>query len=242
MRSAKNKLVAVSLYLLPCFIAGSFLTLQESAAADDAKIYRWKDASGQTHYSTTPQHNGQSEADLPDIRREDLSGKIKFLKQITPQSCAKSGGIDCSLGPDSGDGSVICLDGSKDSEEKFEEFCTKSSLESGFYLEYANEPLMRKHSEVFPRRGFSDTRTPTALVLEIRNLSGVDADDVEVYFRIPYVHPSRFPAEGPKEIQAFGVGSYRVPVAELPERVKLQHLSETVARISCSNCSKIRQK
>ncbi len=228
-----------SIVQLPRTLCAAMLSLAVTSNCA-AQVYRWVDDEGRTQYSTTPQHSGQSAVQLPEIHKENIDNRIEFLKDNAPVICQAHGGIDCSAGPDKSDGSVICRDGFTDAVQSFAEYCTDAKLESKFLIEFPQEPKHKLHREVFRGLQKVDSRQPVALVAELRNTSGIEATNIEVHFKVPYVMPRKFQAIGPTRIPAYGVATYEFPFAQLPPQATPRHIAEAKIRVRCKNCGSVR--
>lgn len=100
-----------------------------------------------------------------------------------PQTCRRKGGVDCTKGADE-DGSVICIDGSKDSAQKFSDECTTARIT------IVNEEIVGEEK-----------------LVAVRNLSSVTAKGIEV--SLSRLDRTKTRYEGPKEIEPFGVAEFR---------------------------------
>lgn len=219
--------------LLCCLVLG-LLTASPAAAGD---IYTWTDENGKVHYSTEP-HADAQKADLPEVRREDLDEKIKDIKGSTPPNCHKHGGVDCSRGSDS-DGSVICLDGFKDSMLPYRFSCLEARLRAS-ELNLLNGQhevigIINKDFEISEEQALQ--AGDMALLLTLRNNSSVEAFGVSVQVRTP--DGSKVEAAGPDKVEPFGVAEYQLPLKSLPERIALSRLDRLDFKVRCTNCRAI---
>lgn len=109
--------------------------------------------------------------------------KIDLPKMQIPLTCREHGGIDCTKGEDS-DGSVICVDGNLESEQKFSDECSTARI------------------VILTEDIKGDEK-----IISIRNMSGVKAIGVVVY--LTKLDRSQIKYSGPEEIEPFGVAEYR---------------------------------
>jgi len=99
-------------------------TFAYSTLALAEQIYKWTDNKGNVHYSTSASDSEALPAKLPELIKEEST----YKKQKLPETCSKHGGINCAAGADV-DGSVICLDGYKNADNRFNFSCTEARLE-----------------------------------------------------------------------------------------------------------------
>lgn len=147
-----------------------------------AQVYSWKDEKGQTHYSSKKNTKNAKPVDLPEIMKGDVAVPADLLV-----TCANHGGIDCEAGQDE-DGSVICRDGFKDAASRFIFTCKSTQLE------------LVNISKLDPASG--------EYTILIRNKQGVRAKKVEVAYQL--AKKNEIKLEGSKNINAFGVGEYKI--------------------------------
>lgn len=95
--------------------------------ADAQSVYKWTDADGNVHFSTSAPNPNAAPAALPELRRESVDARIEQLKATTPATCSQHGGVDCSRGADF-DGSVVCFDGFSDAILPFRVHCSEARL------------------------------------------------------------------------------------------------------------------
>ena len=127
-------------------------------------------------------------------------------------------GIDCRSGADS-DGSVICLDGFRDSEELFRFRCIESKL---------------KFQEVF--------LTDKTLLLTIRNISAVNARDISVFLEIKkgLIDKTTYPLLGDMQLEAYSLSDYTLELdGEEAKQLKEEEVMAGSLSIQCKNCSRI---
>ncbi len=170
-----------------------------------AEVYKWVDSEGVVHYSSEKEMPDAEPADLPRINRGEL--KLGHLKLV---SCDSHGGIDCQSGPDE-DGSVICLDGFKES--------------SAIYRFTCNSPKLKIAN-------ISKLDESGLFTVNIRNSKSVLAKNTTVYVELP--EKGEVELSGPKEIDAYGAGEFKL--AE--QYTAILTLQPTIAdiRVDCANC------
>ena len=195
------------------FIFSSFILIQGEFSFAEESVYKWTDKNGKVHFSTTkPKKNNAAPANLPQIKKVDMDQQIKRIKETTPRNCSARGGVDCESGPDK-DGSVICLDGFKDSVLPFESKCGQAKLQVD----------SAKFSEDF-----------SYLEVIIRNLSPVSAEGIQVLGRLK-AKPRRR-GVGPLKVEAYSVGEYKIPLETSVQRIA-PSLRVYSYKIRCDNCS-----
>lgn len=184
-------------------------------------IYTWKDENGRVVFGTKPPSDAATEANLPEINREDLELKIEKLKKNLPPNCIKHGGVDCSKGAD-GDGSVICLDGYKNAILPFRFKCRTASLAvSRIEIEVPNAA--------------SQSESMNNLQLVLRNLADVAAEDVQVEFIIS--KRSKIRANGPSRVEPFGIADYILPLTDGAKQLSPLTIGDIEFKARCANCS-----
>lgn len=223
LSSAIARLALLAFWLTPVF----------TYAADS--LYTWKDSEGRTHYSTTPQNPEAKEANLPDIKRENLSEKIDQLRSATPNTCHQHGGVDCSQGADA-DGSVVCIDGTRDAITPFQASCLEVKLSYGTptLLNDANEVL----GTVDQKLSISSQQLSlTSVHITLRNRSAVQATGVN----IKIVLPGSIPIDifGPDTVEPFGVADYIFPIKLVGRLITPHELREARFKVRCENCSSV---
>jgi len=198
-------------------------------------LYTWKDSEGRTHYSTTPQNPAATKADLPEIQRENISQKIKQVQSATPSTCQRHGGVDCSKGADS-DGSVVCVDGTRDAIASFSSLCMEVKLS------YETPTLHNENKELLGNVEKRLSITPEQLAsssvhITLRNRSAIRATGVN----IKIVLPTSVPIEifGPDTVEPFGVADYIFPIKLVGRSVAPHELREARFKVKCENCSSV---
>lgn len=212
-----KKKLAVKLLL--CTI----LTIGISKISYSQEIYTWTDESGTTHYSNEAKDKAAKSANLPDTERYNSDKRIKDLKKETERTCLNRGGVQCSLGEDT-DGSVVCSDGSRDSEETFIASCSEVKL------------IAELHK---PKKRLSKQLLQIPLNAEVRNQSSQEAKNVSVKVKLPQNPVSdefyELKLEGPTSISSFGVAQYTYSGKLIDDRVILKGIISA----DCENCLKI---
>lgn len=186
-------------------------------------IYTWTDAEGRTHYSNEAKDKSAKSATLPNTERYDSDKRIKDLKKEAERTCLNRGGVQCSLGEDQ-DGSVLCSDGSKDSEETFKASCSEVKLIAE----------IKK-----PKKRLSKQLLQIPLNAVVRNESSQDAKEVSVRVKLPETPNSdkfyELKLEGPTNIPSYGAGQYTYSGKLIDDRVVLKG----VITADCENCLKV---
>jgi hypothetical protein len=198
------------------------------AAAED--IYKWTDSQGQVHFSTSPRRGADTPAVLPSIQKENFDSRIQQIRDQTPKSCVKHGGIDCKKGPDT-DGSILCLDDYRDAVMPFRFACLESRLRVDA-LAYIGENGLPAR---LPPDGSAELYQ-LRLQLTIRNLSDVTAEGVKVVLS-PFMPGEELEAEGPATVEPYAVAYYTVPLAGKPVRKGVDGKQRSAYRVQCTNCS-----
>ena len=186
--------------LLQIFLV-SILLLSSQAFA--SPVYKWKDASGQVHFSSEKPFDGAKPADLPPIMRAEVPVMAKATL-----GCQSHGGTDCQAGADK-DGSVICYDGFREATQRFRMTCNSPKL---------------KISEV------GDVQPDGSFTVTVRNSKAVPAERARVEFKPEF--GKEVPLNGPSEIAAYGMAEYMfVPTdADIPQKkVELADLNLSCA-------------
>ena len=208
-----------------------------SSSALSEGIYTWVDENGKTHYSSTPRKNAKK-AQLPKIARENLNQKIKQIKEATPPNCLKHGGADCAQGADE-DGSVICLDGFKGAKLPYRFHCLEVRIRpSEVQLHDNNQEVLGVINRKAPiNKQIYPELHNMILFISLRNSSSVDAFGVEVSFTAGEFSA---PLPGPKNIEAFGIAEYSIPLSEFISETDGKKIADILYhlqyRISCTNC------
>lgn len=194
------------------------LSISSFAFADD--VYTWTDAEGNIHYSNTPSENQAQKAKLPEIEKQNIQSRIDELKNVVNQTCVKKGGVNCEAGADV-DGSVICVDGSKDSEENFREACSEVRLTAELVL---------------PPKKNNKKLTFLPITVSVRNTSAIKASEVRVELNMLRSLSGdvrqRVTLEGPTEIDGYGISEYTYTGKMIDERI----LRKANLKVSCQNC------
>lgn len=196
------------------------------ATADN--VYRHVDSSGRVTFSTSPQSETDRPEVLPDIKKVNIDGNIERLKESLPPTCDSHGGVDCSKPADS-DGSVVCRDGFRGAILHHDKFCKEAKLKSGKITYYAGDRQIV--------REMIRTEPLTAIKLDLRNLSALEAREVEVELVVSRWRTFRF--SGPSAVEGYGFAEYNLNVDdELRSEIRgrLRKIS-TVVR--CQNCSPV---
>ncbi len=190
-------------------------------------IYKRNDPSGKPVYSSTPSNSKDQPATLPSIEKENLGEKIARLKLQTPPSCFSHGGVDCAQGTDQ-DGSVICLDGFRDSLLLFHSNCTLSRLTTSGVV------LLNKEGKPLERKESAKAKT---LQLSLRNSTGVRAEGVKVVFVLPDFR--KITTFGPSEVEPYGIAEYIFHLDELSGRTAPRLSDRVQYKVTCENCSAV---
>lgn len=211
----------------------------EFCVADE--IYSWTDKNGKVHFSTKPVSPKASKADLPEVKRENLSEKIKEIKSLTPPNCSSHGGIDCSIGADE-DGSVICSDGYRDARLPYRFHCLEVRMTAG------NLELMTSEKEIVGiikrnealSRSMFDEHPDLSLHLVVRNNSSTAAFGVEVGIKAP--GREALDAQGPVSIEPYGIGEYHLPLKSFEPLLSISKIRQLSYNVKCTNCRSVRRK
>ena len=213
------------------FILFHFISLAESE-----EVFKWKDSKGDEYYSAKPRSPEDVPLRLPEIKKENLDERIKKIKEGTPNNCEQHGGIDCFKKADS-DGSVICLDGYRDSLLPFRFFCVEARLNSDLFLVFLNEPKQVKHK--LNLDGQTLSRKVFALKVAIRNLTPVEAFGIKVSIFIPGKGDKAIEAtaEGADVIEPYGFSEYVWNISS--QTLNKEQLRRASFRVFCSNCQAV---
>lgn len=198
--------------------------------ADSEPINTWVDENGVRHFSSDAKQKMPPtiplkppvEAKLPSIDKYDIESRIQNLKETSRKTCLNNGGINCEAGPDK-DGTVICADGSRDSEELFESACKEVRLISTLIVPEGRSNKMQMN---------------VPIKVDIRNESSMAAKNVSIRISYPASLTSEervhLNLEGPKEIPEFGIAQYTYTGKLIDNRIA----KRGNVNISCDNCWK----
>lgn len=205
------------------FVSVGLAMMFSLTTACSQEIYSWTDEQGKTHYSNEAKDSTAKSVTLPDTERYNADQRIKDLKKETARTCLNKGGVQCSLGADE-DGSVICSDGSKNSEESFKASCSEVKL-----IAELNRPKKRLSKQLL--------RIPVTAT--VRNQSSQDAKGVEVKVKFPNTPNADeyfdLKLEGPSVIPSFGIAEYTFSGRLIDDRVVIKG----VISVDCENCLKV---
>ncbi|MCO6431264.1 MAG: DUF4124 domain-containing protein [Deltaproteobacteria bacterium] len=210
----KNNVRTRSLEIVLLAILSAIFPMREAVCAD--KVYKRVDKDGVVHYSTKPSGPESKVADLPPIMRGELK-----LPESQMLSCGSHGGIDCTAGPDR-DGSVVCLDGFRDSAQRFSFSCSAPKLQI---------------VEITP------VEHDGSFAVRLRNAKPVAAQKTSVTVTMP--DSSTVTLNGPEEVGGFDAAEFRYePTPAERERLLsnpsllglafrpgLEHVT-----VNCANC------
>lgn len=183
----------------------SALWLAYLPAASADSIYKSTDKDGRVRYSTRAPSADAKPADLPEIMR----GEVKLVDQKLV-SCDKHGGVNCQAGADS-DGSVICLDGFRESSARFRFTCSTPKLEV---------------SDV------SETDVDGGFTVFIRNSKSVDA--LSPMISVKTKDGAELRLKGPDKIAAFAVAEFQFKPESVEKQIPRPNFAEVM--IACKNC------
>ena len=189
-----------------------------SCFADD--VFTWIDSEGNKHYSNSSNNQNSEKADLPKIEKQDIEERIEELKSVSNKTCINKGGINCEAKADT-DGSVICMDGSKDSIENFRDMCSEVKLSTEIYMpnKRSNKMLVR-----YP------------IVVKVRNNAAIEARNVKIELNVLKSLSSelreKLQLEGPSNIPQFGIAEYTFTGRSYDERI----LKKANINSYCDNC------
>lgn len=192
------------------------------------EVYRWVDQHGKEHFSTTPVPGAKTPSKLPEIKRENFAERIKQIKENTPQNCESHGGFDCAKGADS-DGSVICLDGYRDSVMSFLSLCSEARLRVGKvqFMNGEGKPLALREKPAI--------ESVTHATFTVRNLTGIEAKGVTAELSFP--RPSRrLPVSGPTTVDPYGIAEYNAVLIGAQPPLNIEKLKGVRVRIKCDRC------
>jgi hypothetical protein len=193
-------------------------------------IYKWTDAQGVVHYSTSDDNKSAKPAELPPISRENISAKISKIKGDTPANCQSHGGVDCTQKADS-DGSVICLDGFKDALLPYRFECLEAKIEVKQLFFITKDSESKSIAEVLD----SEVSKPdSSISLTLRNAAGVKAEDIAVAFE-PKKNGQKIQANGPTTLEPYGIGEYTLALKSIAP-IGMRALKKLSPIISCRNC------
>lgn len=168
------------------------------------QIYKWVDDQGRTFYASTKQEPKAELAKLPEIKRIKDAPLDHFK-----EGCKQHGGASCDRGADS-DGSVICLDGFRDSPLPFRFACSSARLT----LEELNAKGDKQ--KIF-----------------VKNGSNVQARSVAI--KVSLSDGSHIFAIGNQTVEPNSLEEFEIPLKDLKlaQGVKL---SQKDVQITCANC------
>lgn len=205
------------MHKLALIIAIIFLSSQ--AIAQD-KIYKWTDSKGKVHFSNSPTEENQSEVNLPIIEHENLSQKIQQIRQNTPANCEKHGGLDCSQGKDLSDGSVICLDGFKDSILPYDFNCLEAKL--------AATTKVKEEKDI------------ASIEVSVRNESPIKARNINVKYKLEAFRKIEVELTGASEIEPYGLENYLFVSKDKLDKKYPDRPIIGRSIIKCENCVSVR--
>lgn len=165
------------------------------------------------------------------FRKENFDERIKQLKSQAIETCDKHGGMNCAAGPNSADGGITCLDGTK-VKLSFADFCTRSKLTSTLYV-MDSGGVQRRVSDL--RQFFSHGVAYPEFSVMVRNSSPVKATKVRVSLTQGVKTISE--AEGePRDLDAYGGEEFKLPI---PQQLFLDRYGlgrAVLLNVSCDNC------
>ncbi len=180
-----------------------WLAFIQAASADS--IYKSTDKDGRVRYSTRAPSADAKPADLPEIMR----GEVKLVDQKLV-SCDKHGGVNCQAGADA-DGSVICLDGFRESSARFRFTCSMPKLEVS---------------------DISETGVDGEFTVFIRNSKSVDA--LNPLVSIKTKEGTELRLKGPEKIAAFAIAEFQFKPDSIEKQIPRPNFAEVL--IACKNC------
>jgi len=212
----------------------SALILWQSAAVAEP-VYKNIDSQGRVIFSAGQGASG-TKAELPEITKESIDSNIAQVKRETPETCEKRGGVDCEKGPDSGDGSAICLDGTTEVALHFTEVCSEAKLEIVGERFLDTDGLELKGELLRPSE--YGGVTPDKVVVSVRNLSSVSAKEVQIQGQIT---KRKLPGRGPQIIEGHGLEDYEIEISidELPPYSDFRKNYRTL--LGCTNCRGVKR-
>lgn len=169
-----------------------------------AQIYKWVDEQGRTFYSSTKQEPKAELAKLPEIKRIKDAPLDQFK-----EGCKQHGGASCDRGSDA-DGSVICLDGFRDSPLPFRFACSSAKL--------ALEELSAKGDKQ---------------KILVKNGSGVQGKSVAV--KVSLSDGNHIFAVGSQTVEPHSLEEFEIPLKDL-KLAPGAKLAEKDVQITCANC------
>ncbi len=197
----------------------------------DSEIYSWVDSSGVKHYSTKSKKKSDTPIKLPFLVKENISLKIKKIREKAKKTCEPHGGIDCSLKKDK-DGSVICEDGFRDSLEPFIFHCLETKLKpnSITLIDKKNKQRTFAFSNTKDLKNIKEIKK---IIFSIRNISSIKAYDVNIGIR--QNRNKTINIKGSKDIEGYGLKDYSL---NLDEKLRQKDLGKIIKnlRITCANC------
>lgn len=176
----------------------------KNKSSQTAQIYKWVDEQGRTFYSSSKQEPRAELAKLPEIKRIKDAPLDHFK-----EGCKQHGGASCDRGADS-DGSVICLDGFRESPLPFRFACSSARL--------SLEQLQAKGDKQ---------------KILIKNSSGVQGKSVAV--KVSLSDGTQVFASGSQTIEPHALEEFEILLKEL-KLAKGVTLSEKDIHITCANC------
>lgn len=169
------------------------------AESNAQEIFR-NENEGSPFYTTSKPNPDAKPVELPEIEKTSLPPITS-----SPATCRSHGGVKCKEGADI-DGSVICIDGFKDSQQDFGSTCSEAKL--------VIETIKR------------DNASRTAKVF-VRSVNPVDADDPFISYRD--IEMKRHKLNGPVILEAYGMMEFTLENLGVdPEK--------TAIEIGCTNC------
>lgn len=187
-------LITLSFFMIPVFNVSA------------QPVYRSTSPSGKSSFYTSHQRSHDQEPEkLPEIKRVDIKGAT-----VVRQTCQRHGGVNCNAGKDN-DGSVVCYDGFRGSEERFNFNCTTPKLE-----------IIQ----------ISPDKSSTGFNVLLRNLTAVEASNVSVTFTPD--SGGEFKLAGSLNIKGFESGEYSYMSSD-----RLHHIGppdQSTIKIKCANC------
>ena len=230
------------------FIVAGHFSITAECRAETQNVYRHVDQNGNVTYSTSPDA-GDAPAELPKIQHEDISTRIKQIKDETPPNCSKHGGVDCSHEADA-DGSVVCGDGFREARLPYSLTCLEAKLYSSLAIDIGGGDIGAGGERVRLGAARGITRNDKAKIAEalekgdeltirvtLRNMTAVIANDIGVEVRLP--DRTRVTLPGPASVEPFGAADYEYPLGKKPEVVSPESLKRFKLSVTCLNCSSV---
>lgn len=212
----------------------SVAIIPSSSIASGSEIYKHTDEQGRVTYSDQKQDNNQNPVELPELGDDSQYLQIKAPAKDL-QTCERRGGIDCNVRIKE-DG-VQCIDGSISLSQSYAEHCLEAKIEDTLFVEFATEPQLKPHDRVYHRLQARDRRTVTGLLLEVRNISPVEATIESVVLKLPFLAPRNTPFQGAKRIAPYGLEQFYLSAKDFPKGTTPRHLAEAKVVLDCSNCA-----